>query len=59
MKSPDEIMAGLSPVDGWLGSQTSSHKYPVAMLTNNGVTQNFGTNTAAYDAAMANMKNVK
>lgn len=56
VKSADEIMPGLSPVDGWLGSKTSSHKYPVATINNNGIPQNFGTNTGAYDAAMAKLK---
>lgn len=59
VKTPDEIMPNLSPSDGWLGSKTSLHKYPTATLTNNGVVQNYGVNTAAYDAAMANIKNVK
>lgn len=59
VKSADEIMPNLSDVDGWLGSKTSAHKYPVAVLNNNGTQQNYGTNIAAYDAAMANMKNIK
>lgn len=56
VKSADEIMAGLSPVDGWLGSKTSSWRFPVATLTSttpNGTTKkDFGTDLAAYDAAM-------
>ena len=57
-KSADEIMPSLSPADGWLGSKTSSHKYPIATLTdaNSGTAQNYGTNLAAYDAAIANLK---
>lgn len=55
IKSPDEFMADLSPADGWLGSKTSSHKFPVAMLTKTDPTgtqtQNFNTDIAAYDAA--------
>jgi len=53
VKSEDEIMGGISPVDGWLGSRTSSYRYPVAAF--NG--QNYGTNTSAYDAAIAKLKN--
>lgn len=59
IKSADDIMPDLSPADGWLGSKTSSHKYPVATLNNNGTVQNYGTNISAYDAAMANIKNGK
>jgi|SRR6185312_1137503 len=59
IKSPDEIMPGLSPADGWLGSKTSSYKFPGATMTQNinGVqkTTNYGLNTAAYDAAMAKL----
>lgn len=54
---PEQVMAGLSPVDGWLGSKTSSWKYPGAAITNSdGSVTNFGLNTAAYDAAMAKLK---
>lgn len=53
IKSEDEIMPDLSVADGWLGSKTSSHKFPVATLTqtnNDGTTvTNFGTNLQAYD----------
>lgn len=59
VKSADEIMSDLSPVDSWLGSKTSSHKYPVAMLNNNGTQQNFGTDIDKYNAAISAMKNVK
>lgn len=49
----EEFMAGLSPVDGWLGSQTSSHKFPVATGTNTTMgkttTQNYGTDIASFD----------
>src|SRR5260370_878036 len=34
IKSEDEIMPGMSSVDGWLGSKTSSYKFPVAVATN-------------------------
>lgn len=52
VKSADDIMGGISPVDGWLGSKTSSYRYPVAALNN----QNFGTDVAKYDAAIAALK---
>lgn len=52
VKSEADIMGGISPVDGWLGSKTSSYKFPVAVATNgDGTQQNFGVNTQAYDAA--------
>lgn len=55
-KSEDEIMPGLSPVDGWLGSKTSSHKFPTAVVTNTtdgkSLTTNYGTNVAAFDKDM-------
>lgn len=58
VKTEADIMPNLSPVDGWLGSKTSSHKFPVAVATNaQGQTQNFGTNVQAYDQArLANKK---
>lgn len=50
IKSDDEIMPNLSPVDGWLGSKTSSYKFPTATLTHaDGTKQNFGVNTDLYD----------
>jgi len=55
IKTEDDIMPNLSGVDGWLGSKTSSYKYPTASAT---VTQNgkttkvdYGTNTEAFDNA--------
>jgi len=53
-KSEDEIMQGLSPVDGWLGSKTTSHKFPIAtgtVIAPNGqqTVQNYGTDIAAFD----------
>lgn len=54
VKAEDEIMPGLSQADGWLGSKTSSYKYPTASVTTvkNGVTskKDYGTNTEKYDA---------
>jgi len=51
IKDPDkEIMPGLSQVDGWLGSKTSSYKFPTASATNLDQTvTNYGVNTAAFD----------
>ena len=51
IKNPEtDIMPDLSPRDGWLGSKTSSHKFPVAQATNaDKSTTNYGTNTAAFD----------
>lgn len=50
VKSEDEIMPGLSKVDGWLGSKTSSYRFPVATMTHtDGTKQNFGVNTDIYD----------
>ncbi len=50
IKSVDDIMPGLSPVDGWLGSKTSSYRFPVATITHtDGTQQNFGVNTDLYD----------
>lgn len=47
VKTEDDIMPGLSQVDGWLGSKTSSYKYPVStdLLTKNGnaTATNYGT----------------
>lgn len=54
VKSADDIMPGLSKVDGWLGSKTSSYKFPTASITNQttGQKQQFGLNTDLYDKAM-------
>jgi hypothetical protein len=55
IKTEDDIMPGLSNVDGWLGSKTSSYRYPTASstVTANGKTSkvDYGTNTEAFDAA--------
>ena len=60
VKSPDEIMFGISPVDGWLGSKTSNWKFPVATMTSTTpkgtVVKDYGTDIAAYDAARYNPK---
>ena len=53
MKDPEkELMPGLSAVDGWLGSKTSSYKFPTAVATDaQGQTTNYGVNTESYDQA--------
>lgn len=55
VKSEDDIMPGLSDVDGWLGSKTSSWKYPQATFTQKvpegTLVKRFGTDIAAYEAA--------
>lgn len=55
-KSEDEIMPNLSKIDGWLGSKTSSYKFPTANLNNNGKVINYGTDIKSYDAAMGKLK---
>ena len=60
VKNEDEIMPGLSDVDGWIGSKTSSHKFPVASFTSaKGEKTDYGTNTKLYDAMMASLKGGK
>jgi len=54
VKSEDDIMQNLSPVDGWLGSKTSMHKFPTATLivqrpAAKADTTFYGTNTATLD----------
>lgn len=53
VKSEDDIMAGLSPVDGWPGSKTLSHKFPIAKATivENGkpTVKDYGTDTQSFD----------
>jgi hypothetical protein len=57
VKDESEIMGGISPVDGWLGSKTSSYRYPVATLnTSDGNKVSYGTDVNSYDAAIANIK---
>lgn len=52
-----DVMPNLSPVDGWLGSKTSSYKFPTAVLTHSdGTKTNFGTNTEAYDNTISKIK---
>lgn len=52
-KDESEVMPNLSPVDGWPGTRTLSHRFPVATMTNpdKSVT-NFGTNIDAYDKSI-------
>lgn len=60
VRTVEDVMPGISQVDGWLGSKTSNYKYPSAYLTqsqgNSTKTTNYGVNTAAYDAAMTKLK---
>ncbi len=57
IKSEDEIMPGLSDVDGWLGSKTSSWRFPKAVLKESkGSVKDFGTDLAAYEAAARQYK---
>lgn len=57
VKTEDDIMRGLSPVDGWLGSKTSSYKFPTAVLKNSdGSITNFGTDVNKYDQTITNTK---
>lgn len=60
VKSEEEIMPGLSSVDGWLGSKTSSWKFPTALLTeSSGANKNFGVDISAYEAATQNLRKNK
>lgn len=60
IKDESEIMPGLSPVDGWLGSKTSSHRFPVATLTQtDGTKKDFGVNTDQYDKLVSTYKKNK
>jgi hypothetical protein len=56
VKSVDDVLPNISPVDGWLGSKTSSYKYPTAQATIQGKKTDYGVNTSQYDAAMASLK---
>ena len=52
VKSEADIMPGLSPVDGWPGSKTLSHKFPVAVVVDpktNAVVKDYGTDINAFD----------
>lgn len=60
VKTADDIMSNVSPVDGWLGSKTSSYKFPVADITHtNNAVANYGNDIASYDAAVAAIKSKK
>lgn len=57
VKTENDIMGGISPVDGWLGSKTSSYKFPTAVLkASDGTVTNFGTDVAKYDQTMSQIK---
>lgn len=58
--SEDEIMPGISKIDGWLGSKTSSYKFPTASMAHtDGTKQNFGVNTDQYDKLVTTYKKNK
>lgn len=53
IKSEDEIMPNISPVDSWPGTKTLSHYFPVAtekIVTPTGsATKNYGVDVATFD----------
>lgn len=49
VKTDEDLMPGISKVDGWLGSKTSSYKFPTAVVTTPAGTVNYGVNTEAFD----------
>lgn len=51
IKDPEtDIMPGVSKIDGWLGSKTSSYKFPTAVAVgSDGKPVNYGVDVAAYD----------
>lgn len=53
IKSPDEIMSGISPVDGWPGTKTLSSRFPTASVTivtpDSTTKKNYGTDTQKFD----------
>ena len=50
IKSEAEIMPNISPVDGWLGSKTSSWRFPIADRNNSDSTQtHFGVDLSGPD----------
>lgn len=51
IKTEADIMPNISPVDGWPGSKTLSHKFPTATAEDNGKVINYGTDTEAFDKA--------
>lgn len=56
IKTENDIMPGISKIDGWLGSKTSSYKFPTAVVTDNGVKHDFGVQTDLYDQFMKTKK---
>jgi hypothetical protein len=57
VKTENDIMPGLSKVDNWLGSKTSSYKFPTAVLkSSDGSVQNFGTDVNKYDQTISQIK---
>ena len=50
IRTEADIMPNISPIDGWLGSRTSSYKYPAASANNSdGTVTNYGVNTEKFD----------
>ena len=53
IKSEADIMPQISPVDGWPGTKTLSHRFPVATATiktpEGTVTKDYGVDTQVYD----------
>lgn len=45
VKTEADIMPNASPVDGWPGSKTLTHRFPVATTA----TKNYGTDVDSYD----------
>ncbi len=61
VKTEEDIMPQISPVDSWPGTRTLSHRFPIATKTTVAPTgdktvQDFGTNMDAYNAAMGSQK---
>lgn len=56
VKSEAEIMPNISKVDGWPGTATLSHKFPVAKANLNGQNKDYGVDYDAYNKAIGNKK---
>lgn len=59
VKTEDDIMPNLSVPDGWLGSKTSSYKYPgyVESVTKAGNTNTTDHGVSKFDDVVAQLKN--
>lgn len=53
VKTEDDIMSGISKVDGWPGTKTLASRFPTAVVTINTPegkqTKDYGTDTQSYD----------